>query len=189
MSDSPNSKMRAVSLFSSGVAGGFCFSGLGCCDGVSFLVSDMADLVEVNNLDVIYSYTENSIRDAIASLNGLNLRLMSVAGSCGLFLRFAADVHWERLRWLICSMLLATVVCCIFGLAARAAGNLASPAVLIDEWYYEPLEMCKLYILGNWRETIRQIDEKRVWKAACLNWALVSLLTAFALLALAVIIG
>ena len=147
----------------------------------------MDESLEYTNLDTIYGYTESSLKDAIVSLNGLNGRLTTVAGACGLLLRFAADVHWDRLRLLICLLLLACVVCCVLGLAARASGALISPGCLVDEFYYKSDEECRLQIVSNWKLALEQIDAKRYWKASCLNWAFGCLVGTFGLLAVAVV--
>ena len=169
--------MRAVSLLSIGGIGAFSL-------GLS-LESVMVDCR--NNLDTIYKYTESSVKDAFVSLNGLNVRLTAVAAACGFLLKFAYDVDLNNLRLLASLLLILCVGCCASGLFARAAGNLASPKVLLDEWYYESDEQCRLYILANWSETLKQVDAKRFWKAQCLNWAFVCFVLAFLVLADSVI--
>ena len=144
---------------------------------------------EWTNLDTIYDYTESNLKEAIASMNGLNVRLTAVLGACGFLLKFASEVDWDRLRLAACLLILICIGCCLLGLSATPAGNLASPGVLLDEWYYESDEQCKLYILVNWRETLKQVDAKRFWKASCLNWAFVCLVLSFAVFADAVILG
>jgi len=148
----------------------------------------MVDVDKWTNLDTIYNYTESSLKDAIASLNGLNLRLTAVVGACGFLLRFAADVQWERLRLASSLLLLVCVGLCVLGLSARASGSLASPSYLLDELYYESDEKCRLQILSNWKLTLEQIDTKRYWKAACLNWAFGCLVGSFVVLSIAVMV-
>jgi hypothetical protein len=77
----------------------------------------------------------------------------------------------------------------VLGLAAKSAGTLLSPGYLEDEFYYKTDEECRLQILSNWKLTLEQIDAKRFWKAACLNWSFACLVGTFLLLAVAVVIG
>lgn len=151
----------------------------GCCSGW---------LLMEDSLDVIYGYTEANLKDAVASLNGLNTRLVAVTGVTGFLLRFALDVKLERLRWGITVAVAVCIVACMVGLAARADGSPISPRRLVDGFWEDPVS-CKKQILSNWMETLDRLDDKRALKASCLNAAVVCLLTAIGLLAVVVVIG
>lgn len=151
----------------------------GCCFGW---------LLMEDSLDVIYGYTEASLKDAVASLNGLNTRLVAVTGVTGFLLRFALDVKLERLRWGITLAVAVCIVACMVGLAAKDDGLDISPRRLVDGFWEDPIS-CKKQILSNWIETLDRLDEKRAWKASCLNAAVGCLLVAISFLAIVVVIG
>ena len=57
------------------------------------------------------------------------------------------------------------------------------PSELLENWYYEEPEICKLFILKGLSQAISGLDEERARKAKCLALAISLLAAAVTLLA------
>jgi hypothetical protein len=90
----------------------------------------------------------------------------------------------------VCLSLLLCICLSAWGLAPKkGAGIMVPPGKLLDEWYYETDERCKLYIAKSWRVGIEQLDSGRLKKAQNLNSAVWLLIFATILFAMDIAIS
>jgi hypothetical protein len=135
--------------------------------------------VEVNSLAVIFDYTQKRVDDTLRSITSLNNRLTAIAGGAGLLAKFATDVHCDRLRFCICVCLVICLSAAVLGLSARGSGDSATPRFLVENLYHKSEDECKLQIVSNWLLALDQLNDKRTWKADCLNVSYLFLLATF----------
>jgi hypothetical protein len=155
------------------------------------------------NIGLIYEYTENVVKSVGDNIEKLNTRLASVIGFSGILLRFVADlpntgikidcpflnIHLQSLCLVLKLGVCFLLACCIclsaMGLAPKGgSGTMVPPGMLLDEWYFETDERCRLYIVKSWRVGLENLDSSRIKKAWNLNIAVLLLILATALFAL-----
>jgi hypothetical protein len=172
------------------------------------MVNSLTNEENHTNIDLIYEYTESVFKNISDNIDKLNTRLTTVIGFSGILLRFAADlpnrgiifdfpllhIHIEWLSLVlkigVCLSLLLCVCLSAWGLAPKkGAGTMVPPGKLLDEWYYETDERCKLYIAKSWRVGIEQLDSGRLKKAQNLNLAVWLLIVATILFAVDIAIS
>lgn len=151
------------------------------------------------NLDLIYEYTENVLNSTSRSIDDLNGRLTTVIGFSGALLVFTVNLPGKSLdknlecypcltlKILVCLALAASIILSAWGLKPSKTGYIVRPGELLDRWYYEPNEKCKLYIAKSWRKAVEDLDESRGKKIKLLVYATYSIIAASLLVATDVI--
>jgi len=137
------------------------------------------------NLDVIYLYTKDQLKDVCDSWVELNTKLAALAAISGLFLKFAYDINTSVIKFAICGTVLGTAIICGIGYWSRATGSIISPKYLLDNFYYASDEEFKLQIISNWDFTIKSMNKALDFKALCVKLAIISLFVCFLLFAIA----
>lgn len=145
-------------------------------------------MLDSNNLDLIYEYSVTFVNWEKAGVQSLNSRLTMVVVFGGVLLRFAIEVEgvWQRL---VCVFVMAGIVAAVLGLRSKPTGILASPETLLNKWYDEDREQCRLYITEGLSQTGCDLNRLRGWKANHLNVAVYAMLMGLAVFAIRVMLG
>lgn len=153
------------------------------------------------NLDLIYEYTENVLNSTSHSIDDLNGRLTTFIGFSGALLVFTVNLPGKSLdknlvcypclalKILVCLALATSIVLSAWELRPRKTAYIVRPGELLDRWYYEPNEKCKLYIAKSWRKAVEALDESRGKKSRLLVYATYSIIAASLLTAADVILA
>ena len=119
-------------------------------------------------MDLIYSYTEGVLKSINQSIDDLNGRLIAVIGFSGVMLRFAKDLSPHSLAYglptikvLVCILFTIAIASSAIGLIPKSTASVASPDTLLQKWYRETDEQCKLFILAGWEQAITQLVRMR----------------------------
>lgn len=90
-----------------------------------------------DSIDVIYNYTESSIKAQEESLNRINARSSNFIGFAGVIIRLAMDLPpTENTTKIIVSILaVATILLGAIGLTAKGTGSVMLPSVLLEDKY------------------------------------------------------
>jgi hypothetical protein len=112
-----------------------------------------------SNIQLIYDYTKSLVSDQSNSLNRLDTKLSAFLGFSALLLRFALNLPDDAannvcqvvVKVLVCVFAGASVLFSAMGLTAKTRGTTVDPKVLMgDDWYWEPEERCKAFIVNTW---------------------------------------
>jgi hypothetical protein len=138
-----------------------------------------------NNLSIIYDYTRELLNKSNDSWVEQNNKLGVLAGISGFFLKFAFDVKVDAVRLAISFIVLCIVFVCGTGYWSRPSGSTIKPDTLLENFYYESEEKCKLQIISNWDFSINSMSRVLDFKALCVNVASLLLFACFLLFAIA----
>jgi hypothetical protein len=145
------------------------------------------DSKEDTNVELIYTYTENLLKNRIESMVQLNTRLGTFIGFGGLVLKFSADLPASEfeiivfgihiniclaLKVISCLCAVASICCSALGLTGKERGKVVSPDELMDEWFDEPEILCRCLIINTWRPTIEEFRLLLLEKTKRLNLAI-----------------
>lgn len=141
------------------------------------------------NVKLIYDYTEALYKGVSDNIDAINTRLGAVIGFSGLLLRFAVDLpdvsniiagfHCNTclmLKIACCGAAIVSILLAAFGLTGNPAGRIVKPNTLLDKYYTDTEEKCRLYITRTWIQAIEDMRAVRQKQARKLNqaiWALV----------------
>ena len=142
---------------------------------------------EETNVELIYTYTENLLKNRIDSMVQLNTRLGTFIGFGGLVLKFIADSPNSELEItvfgiqiniclglkVISCLFASTSICCsALGLTGKERGKVVSPDELMNDWFDEPEILCRCLIINTWRLTIEEFRLLLLEKTKRLNLAI-----------------
>lgn len=146
---------------------------------------------EYNNINLIYSYTEYRIKMTNDSINALNTKLSAVLGFSATSIIFSINLPNQAfipntrheylcyscliLKIIVCVLLAVTIFKCIQGLLPKAVGGMTPPEILMNEYYYDTDENCKLVITKTWIEALKEFETLRDEKAKIANGAITTL--------------
>lgn len=136
-----------------------------------------------SNVQLIYEYTENTLKDINASLDNTTTKLTAIVAFSGVLLRFLSDLegggYLFTFKALSCFFALLTIGFCGTGLLSKESGQVIEPKELVEaQWYRASEEEVKLYIIRQWLECIVQLDALLQERTTYLNWAIKSLIFA-----------
>jgi hypothetical protein len=140
--------------------------------------------VEGSNVELIYEYTEWLIGQVGGSVNGLNTRLAGLLGFSGVMLRLALDVPRLNWLWLVCGAFLVAMMVCVWGLWPVRVQGLTTIDHLLENYFYETDERCRLHIVRSWKQVLEGYEKLRERKALALFCGLIALVVGFLLMAL-----
>jgi hypothetical protein len=185
-----------------GVGGGFAGAPLDCepapelCEDCPCLFSDMENFPEIpqvseqSNIKLIYNYTEYRLKLANDSLNSLNAKLGSIIAFSGAAIGFSINLPNQGfgstteqlicyscliLKILVCLSLIVAVCISMTGFYPQAGGGMTPPHILMDEYYYDSEENCRLVIAKTWLETLDELESMRDTKARFVKKAIFAL--------------
>lgn len=148
---------------------------------------------EHTNIGLIYEYTKSCLDGVNNSINSLNTKLSSVIGFSGVVLKFAGEIEgdeWSIMaKVAICILLSASIWSSLLGLKPKNVGDKVDPRELRQDFYYQPDEECRRYIVDNWNRAIEQLDKNRDEKQWYLNIAIVLFALASTLFAVNIILS
>lgn len=184
--------MLAVS-WAVGVGVGGAGLGLGFSGGMGFWLSwelllewvVMATdvMAEQTNVALIYDYAREMYFDRKQNLRSLDTRLATAIGFAGLTLRFAAElpeagVVGPWLKVAACGMAALATVGALKGFVSRAAGEVMRPDALLEKFYYDSEEQCRLVIVRQWQSAFDGLSHLGAVKSRWLNRAVILLVLA-----------
>lgn len=151
-----------------------------------------------NNLDLIYEYTGSILKAVNDDTNTINAKLGTVIAFNGVLIRVAMDLPDRTLiinrlpcytcliiKVLVFSLLIASVWVSTSGLLTPgASSSVVKPSELLENWYGEESEVCKLFILKGLSQAVEGLDEERERKAKQLRRAIQLLATTVTLFAI-----
>ncbi|MDY7006963.1 MAG: hypothetical protein SWX82_24310 [Cyanobacteriota bacterium] len=160
---------------------------------------------EHNNIILIYNYTEYRIKLTNDSINSLNTKLSTVLGFSATSIVFSINLPNQLflstttqsnlcyscliLKIGVCIFLAITIFICVRGFLPKAFGGMTPPQILMDEYYYESDENCRLVITKTWIEALKECENVRDEKAKITNKAIIMLCTAALLAAIDIILA
>lgn len=163
-------------------------------ENVSSNYNDSDDTDDSNNLDLIYEYTNSILQAVSADTNTINTKLGTVIAFDGILVRTAMDLPDHLLKInsypcyscllikvLVFSLLIISIWFGIRGLTTRPFASVVRPGELLDNWYREDSEICKIFILKGLRQAVEGLDRERSEKSRALNRALILLALAASL--------
>jgi hypothetical protein len=115
--------------------------------------------MESNNIALIYDYTQKHIESINKSIDILNTKI-----SFFLLLYVLILISNTQFNYLDC-FLLTGISISIYTLLPKATGGVTPPEILMNEYYYESEENCRLVIVKTWLETIIELELIRDRKA------------------------
>jgi len=131
-----------------------------------------------NNLDLIYQYSESVLKAVNDDIKTINTKLGIVLGFDGILIKLVTDLPDQTLtidsyRCYSCLLLKVLIflllICSIWvsaaGLVSKPAGSIVRPKELLENWYYEDSENCKLLILKGLSQTVEGLNLNRTRKA------------------------
>ncbi|MBD1904083.1 hypothetical protein H6F53_01000 [Trichocoleus sp. FACHB-832] len=161
--------------------------------------------VEHTNISLIYSYTEYRIKLANDSINVLNTKLSSVLGFSATSIVFSINLPNQAfipnpsysylcyscliIKIAVCVFLAVTIFICVKGLIPKSLGAMTPPEILMNEYYYDTDENCKLVITKTWIEALKEFEMLRDEKAKIANIAITALCGAALLAACSIILA
>lgn len=143
-----------------------------------------------SNIKLIYSYTEYRLKLASDSLNALNTKLGSVIAFSGAAIGFSINLPTKQfgviaeqvvcyscltLKILVCLCLVIAICMSMAGFYPQAGGGMALPRFLMDEYYGESEEDCRLVITKTWLDTLDDFELMRDKKAEYVKKAIFAL--------------
>lgn len=147
---------------------------------------------EHSNIDLIYEYTKERVKDIN---DGINRKINALAGTLafdGAVLKFTSDMpsesYYFSARILICLLLLISMVSCIAGLRPIKTNTILSPKNLLEpQMYRASSEEFKITIVSSWEKFIPSAQKVSDERGKCLDLAFVY--SALALIAICISIG
>jgi hypothetical protein len=146
---------------------------------------------EHTNINLIYDYTEYRIKLTNDSINALNTKLSAVLGFSATSIIFSINLpnqafipNQEHLYFCYSCLILKTIVCvllaitifkCIQGLRPKAFGGMTPPEILMEEYYSDTEDNCRLVITKTWIEALKELEMIRDEKAKIANCAMITL--------------
>jgi hypothetical protein len=143
-----------------------------------------------SNLRLIYSYTEYRLKLANDSLNALNTKLGSIIAFSGAAIGFSINLPNKGfsvvtaqltcyscliLKILVCLCLVVAICISMAGFYPKAGAGMTPPRILMDEYYDDSEENCRLVITKTWLETLDELELMRDTKAEYLKKAIFAL--------------
>ena len=164
---------------------------------------DLNDHIEhYNNLDLIYAYTESILKAVNDDTNTINTKLGTVIAFNSVLIRIAMDLPDQMLTigqlpcymcLLIKVIIFALLICSVWIsssglLTPNSSGSVVKPSELLENWYGEDREICKLFILKGLSQAVTGLDEERERKSRQLSRSIRLLATAVTLFAIAALL-
>lgn len=176
----------AVGLGGSGAGLGF-----GLSTGFSLSLELSLDLLvmatelmkERTNVALIYDYAREMYFDRKQNLRSLDTRLATAIGFAGLTLRFAAElpapvVAGPWLKIAACGMASLAAVLALKGFTSQPSGEVVRPDALLETYYYDTDEQCRLVIAQSWQDGFDSLGSVGLAKSQWLNRSVVVLVLA-----------
>lgn len=145
---------------------------------------------EHNNIIIIYDYTQYRIKLTNDSINALNTKLSAVLGFSGVSIFFSINLPNQPFLTnsidLVCysclllkvsvSVALAIAICiAIQGFRPKAVGGMTPPRILMNEYYHDSEENCRLVITKTWLEALDEFEAMRDIKSKIADRSIISL--------------
>ncbi len=89
----------------------------------------------------------------------------------------------------VCIFLAITIFICVQGFLPKASGGMTPPKILMNEYYYDSDENCRLVITKTWIEALQEFENVRDEKAKITEKAIIMLSIAALLAALDIILA
>jgi hypothetical protein len=152
--------------------------------------SETPQIPEQSNIKLIYSYTEYRLKLANDSLNALNTKLGSIIAFSGVAIGFSINLPNKQfgiatepficyscliLKILVCLCLVMAICISMAGFYPKAGGGMTPPRILMNEYFYDSGENCRLVITKTWLETLDELESMRDTKAEYLKKAIFAL--------------
>jgi len=161
--------------------------------------SDYSQPVEHSNIKLIYSYTEYRIKLVNDSITALNTKLGSMIALSGASIGFSINLPYQAfidaciypdtcyscllLKILVCVCLVIAIYISVRGFYPQAGGGMTPPQLLMDEYYGDTDENCRLVITKTWIEALAELESMRDAKSEFVKKSLIVLGFAAALAA------
>jgi hypothetical protein len=152
--------------------------------------SENSQTPKPSNINLIYSYTEYRIKLVNDSINALNTKLGSIIAFSGAAIGFSINLPNKQfsitaepficyscltLKILVCLCLVVAVCISMSGFYPRAGGRMALTQFLMDEYYYDSEEHCRLVITRTWLDTLDELESMTDTKAEYVKKAIFAL--------------
>ncbi|MGD1806894.1 hypothetical protein ACP6PL_15840 [Dapis sp. BLCC M126] len=93
------------------------------------------------------------------------------------------------LKIFVCIFLAITILICVQGFLPKASGGMTPPQILMDEYYGDSDERCRLVITKTWIEALQELENSRYEKAEFTKKAIIMLSIAALLAAIDIILA
>lgn len=153
--------------------------------------SDKPQATEHSNIALIYNYTEYRIKLVNDSLNALNTKLGSILAFSGVAIGFSINLPNEPfllssaeqyvcyscliLKILVCLALGSAIFISTIGFYPQAGGGMTPPNILMEEYYEDSDESCRLVIVKTWLEALEELETMRDSKSEYVKKAVFAL--------------
>lgn len=140
------------------------------------------------NIELIYSYTEYRLKLTKDDLNSLNTKLGSIIAFSGAAIGFSINLPNRAfieqvaepylcyscltLKILVCLCLVMSICISMFGFYPQAGGGMTPPKTLMDEYYYDTEENCRLVITKTWIEALDELEKMRDSKSEFVKYSI-----------------
>ncbi|MBD1871871.1 hypothetical protein H6F75_00100 [Nodosilinea sp. FACHB-131] len=138
---------------------------------------------EQTNVALIYDYAREMYFDRKQNLRSLDTRLATAIGFAGLTLRFAAELPElglvePRLKVAACGLAALATVVALKGFVSQASGEVMRPDALLEKFYYDSDEQCRLVIVRQWQSASDALSHLAAAKSYWLNRSVILLVLA-----------
>ena len=139
-------------------------------------MSEQETSVLHSNVELIYEYTKETIKNINSGIDRKINRLGATLALCGATLKFANDMPTNGLyfftRLLVCACLLIAIGSCIAGLIPMKSGDEPEPKALLEPSIYRSTEeQYRITIINEWIQLIPSLDAISERRGACLRLA------------------
>lgn len=150
---------------------------------LDLLVMATKVMEEQTNVALIYDYSREGYFDRKQNLRSLDTRLATAIGFAGLTLRFAAELPESgllesRLKVAACGLAALATVVALRGFVSQASGEVMRPDALLEKFYYDSDEQCRLVIVRKWQSASDELNQVSTAKSHWLNRSIILLVLA-----------
>jgi len=142
-------------------------------------LSKLEKMMEYKNVDFLYNYTNEYLKNTNDGLDRINQKLVGVIGFTAVLVKFAGELNNNTLILTqikisaICFLILA-FLCTLIALQSKFSGDTVSPEELAeDEWFNTESQRVKLFVVKQWINTIEQLEVLAEFRSKLLNWAFI----------------
>jgi hypothetical protein len=130
--------------------------------------------IEHSNSKLIYEYTESYLKYFDRGIDSIKQKVTTVLGFTGVLLKFSADLPDADILLILtkigtCILLVASIFICIVTLNPGKSGDVIEPLELLDDYFYKEEDYIRTFIIRQWIETCKQLDEEYDKKAKRLS--------------------
>ena len=129
---------------------------------------------EHTNINLIYNYTEYIIKFTTDKINALNAKISAILGFSVTAIIFSINLPNKAfisnedtldlcyscliLKILVCVLLGITIFNCIQAFRPKMAGRMKTPQILMDKYYGDTEDNCRLVIIQTWIEGLKELN-------------------------------